>query len=286
MDYCFDTSAINRLNDDPDQRAIVTGLLAANRVLITAINIIETVVTEDPVRRISLLRLQQQLAKGYRPLRIPPELLKELTLARAGDLPSVTLTIDETGAGVWWALHEPETFGEEERQEGHAWKKKLEDAFTEANRLARPEIQKLFGVSNRPRSTGKLIQMLCKNPQSFISTASSSYESITNKPLSVEEMRDLFVKLPEWPLYFAGWAQGMYARALQERNYSPKNNPGTIDLWFAIYLGHCDFLITNDVAQYKALRVINVLNKRRIPRTRVLLYDQFRKRLVLSTATS
>jgi hypothetical protein len=62
MDYCFDTSAINRLHDDPDQRAIVVGLLTANRVLITAINVMEAVVTEDPARRISLLLLQKQLA--------------------------------------------------------------------------------------------------------------------------------------------------------------------------------------------------------------------------------
>jgi len=99
-------------------------------------------------------------------------------------------------------------------------------------------------------------------------------------------MRDLFVKLPEWPLYFAGWAQGMYARALQERNYSPKNNPGTIDFGSRFISGIAIFLSQMTLRQYKALRVINVLNKRRIPRTRVLLYDQFRKRLVLSTATS
>jgi len=142
-------------------------------------------------------------------------------------------------------------------------------------------MQKLFAFGDRPRSTGKLIQLLCRNPQSFISTVSSSYQSITNKPLSVEEMRDLFVALPQWPLYLAGWAQGMYARALQEKNYSPKNNPGTIDLWFAIYLEHCDFLVTYDIGQYKALRVINVLSKRRKPKARILLYDQFRKRLVL-----
>jgi hypothetical protein len=183
-------------------------------------------------------------------------------------------------------LHEPETLTEEERQEGYEWKKKLEDGFTGANRLARPEMQKLFGIGDRPRSIGKLIQLLCKNPQSFISTMSSSYQSITGKPISVEEMRELFVTLPEWPLYLAGWAQGMYARALQDRNYSPKNNPGTIDLWFAIYLEHCDVLVTNDIGQYKALRVINVLSKRRSPKTRILLYDQFRRRLVLSTATN
>src|SRR5271165_3765026 len=147
-------------------------------------------------------------------------------------------------------------------------------------------MQKLFGVGDRPRSIGKLIQLLCKNPQSFISTVSRAYQTVIGKPLSVEEMRELFVALPEWPLYLAGWAQGMYARALQESGYSSKNNPGTIDLWFAIYLEHCDVLVTDDRGQYKALRVINVLSRRRSPKSRIFLYDQFRKRLVLSTGTN
>jgi hypothetical protein len=53
-------------------------------------------------------------------------------------------------------------------------------------------------------------------------------------------------------------AQGMYALALQERNYGATRNAGTIDRWFALCLEHTDFLVTDDRMQYKALRVINV----------------------------
>jgi hypothetical protein len=33
MDYCFDTSGLNRLHDDKDREFIVAGLLATNNVL-------------------------------------------------------------------------------------------------------------------------------------------------------------------------------------------------------------------------------------------------------------
>lgn len=78
-----------------------------------------------------------------------------------------------------------------------------------------------------------------------------------------------------------GWAQGLYARALQDQDYGPRKNAGTIDLWFAVYLAHCDFLVTADRAQYGALRVINKIGRRSKSRAKVLLYDQLRKRLVL-----
>jgi hypothetical protein len=59
-------------------------------------------------------------------------------------------------------------------------------------------------------------------------------------------MRELFIDLPEWSLFLARWAQGMYALALQERNYGARRTVGTIDLWFALYLEHCGFLVTDD----------------------------------------
>lgn len=279
MDYCFDTSGINRLHDDSDRQGIVTSLLAANRVLITALNIIEAAVTENTGRRRSLLALERQLSGNDRPVRIPTEILKHLTIAYVQRLPSADIAIDDSDAQFWWVLHDPEKLDETNRQEAFVWKRELEKSFSESHREARLEVRKLFSPEP-PKSLGQLLQLCCNNPQSFLSTASALYESITGKLLDEIEMRVLFRVIPEWPLYLAGWAQGMYARAVQEQNYSPKKNPGTIDLWFAVHLAHCDFLVTNDYGQYKALRVINALGERRRGRARVLSYDQFRRRLV------
>jgi hypothetical protein len=77
----------------------------------------------------------------------------------------------------------------------------------------------------------------------------------------------------------------MYAGAVQDENYSPRKNAGTIDLWFAVHLAHCDVFVTNDLAQFKALRVINAIGGRRRKRARVLSYDQFRTQIMRENRT-
>ena len=280
MDICFDTSGLNRLHDDPEKDSIVAGLLTADQVLVTALNIREAVATEDAARRTSLIVLQRQLANGFRPLRTPIELLGEVTIARIQNRTSVTLTIDERSQGLWWALEEPEGLSSELQQESYEWKKNLEDQFTDAHRRARPNMKTLFTPANRPKSLAKLLRVFYLNPEFILPTVSAVYQKIAGVPLDMSGLFEVFSTLPEWPLYMAGWAQGMYARALQERHYGPRRNAGTVDLWFAVYLAHCDLLVTDDRAQYKALRVINKIGLRRGVRAQVLLYDQLRRRFL------
>jgi len=116
MDYCFDTSAINRLHDDPSRQAIATKLLGTNHVFITALNIVEAALTEDLARRISLLVLQQELSNNERPLSLPTEILRQLSMAYVQKLPSADIAIDDSDAQFWWILHEPEKLTEIDRQ--------------------------------------------------------------------------------------------------------------------------------------------------------------------------
>jgi hypothetical protein len=133
------------LYDDPERPALVAGLLASGRVLITAVNVIEAGGTENPTRRSGLLRLEKELARELIPLKVPNELLQEVTLAHVRGALTARITLSEAQAGIYGALHQPEKLGEQERQEVYRWKCSLEDSFAEANRLARPEFQMLFG---------------------------------------------------------------------------------------------------------------------------------------------
>ena len=68
---------------------------------------------------------------------------------------------------------------------------------------------------------------------------------------------------------------------MQESGYGHKGKAGTIDLSCAVYLPFCDrFVTAADVGQREALRLINVHNSR-VPRTRVISYDDFRGRLLV-----
>jgi hypothetical protein len=86
------------------------------------------------------------------------------------------------------------------------------------------------------------------------------------------------IREPAWPLYFLGYAYAVYRRAIQERDFSERRNAGAIDLGQAVYLTMCDRFITNDRAQYRALRLLNAVNTK--GRARVLSYDSFRGRLL------
>jgi hypothetical protein len=282
VDYVFDTSAINRLHDDLHRNEIVAGVIAANHVFVSELNLVEVMTTRVETRRISLVLLMKQLARGVMPLLTPTTLLKKLTIACLDGQSSPAITSDETAPEAWRAMQHPEKFLDEDARQGfYEEKQNIEKRFTHIHRVARTELPDIFPTGQRPKSFGQAIRFFCRNPLSLFATTAAVYKGVTGRNIDLDGMRQLFIDVPEWPLFLAGWAQGLYSRALQELNYGARTNVGTVDLWFALYLEHCDFLVTDDRLQYKALRVINVLAQRRRPRANVLLYDQFRRRLVL-----
>ena len=292
MDYCFDTSAFGAkhtlsLYDDPDRPALVAGLLASGRVLITSVNVFEASACEDQTRRIGLIRLQQQLIGEYRPLLVPNELLRQVTLAHFQGAGNATVTISDNHWGIWSGLQEPEQLGELERQEVYEWKSSLESPFDAAHRKARPEFDTVFRAfpEDKPLSVAKLIRFLRENEQLILDAVNPAYERITGVGLDISGMWTLFQELPAWPLYLAGWAHSLYHRALKDQNFGATSNPGTVDLMCAIYLSHCDYFVTADAKQRRALRVLNMFNTRQ-PRTLVISYEEFRRRLVIQYTTA
>jgi|SRR5271157_1907731 len=287
MDYCFDTSAIGArhtlsLYDDPDRQALVAGLLASGRVLVTSVNLFEAAACEDQARRIGLIRLQKELIGEYRPLLVPNELLREVTLAHFKGAKTARITISDKHWGIWSGLQDPEQLGEFERQEVYDWKRSLESPFTEAHRKARPEFDSVYRAfpKDKPPSVGQLIRFLRANEQLILSTVSPVYKRITGIGLDLPRMHALFQELPAWPLYLTGWAHSLYHRALKPQNFGATSNPGTLDLMSAIYLNYCDYFVTADAKQRRALRVLNLFNAHK-PRTRVISYQEFRRRLVI-----
>src|SRR5437763_11916205 len=104
LDYCFDTSALcakhtASLFDDPDRSALVAGLLASGRILITTINVIEACGCEDAGRRTRILRLQAELSRDFRPVLPPNELLKKVTLDHFHQKRTAEITISDDHSG-------------------------------------------------------------------------------------------------------------------------------------------------------------------------------------------
>jgi len=289
MSYCFDTSAVNALHDDPEREAITTGLLATSTLLITALNVVEVCATRCANRRSSLLGLLKRLSRNRAPLQIPNRLLQSLTVAYGKRQPVGLVLIDSEEAGIYWAaLHEPSKLGEDLRQEVLRWQQNYEEPFKQVFLKARENFQLIFkqGRTQRPMSRSALIRHYCRDDGFLFSYVGPIYKRATGAELSLHELRGLLLAVPEWSLWLSGWALSVYERCIQETRYGAggtgksRKKPGTLDLWCAIYLTRCDCFVTADIPQRRALRILNVFNPHQ-PRTRILSYDELRERLLL-----
>ena len=101
--YYFDTSAINKLLDDPEREQIVTGLLSIASFRISALNVIEAAKESDSVRKISLITLMNKLANNKRPLNRPNTILLNCMKAFSNNASNMEINRDEDLAGLWTA---------------------------------------------------------------------------------------------------------------------------------------------------------------------------------------
>jgi predicted nucleic acid-binding protein len=283
MIYCFDTSAINALCDDQDQSKVLSGL-APHRALLSCVNIAEVVSTSDASRRHTLLSLLKRVSNENNPLMMPNKLIRRATRAFAKGKKSLTITISREDAPFWWLMDDPASASDEEQKQALRWKESLEQPFIEAHRDARPAFQSLFSdAETPPRSVAQLLRSFKQQDTAIYDFLKRFYKKETGRYLSRDAMWRMFEILPQWPLYLAGWGHEMFARAICKSNYGIKGKPGALDLWCAIYLPLCDRFVTNDVGQYRALRLLNVLNKRFFEtrtRTHVLSYAHFKAELL------
>jgi hypothetical protein len=281
MIYCFDTSAINRLHDDTERQFLVRGILATNIARVTALNVVEAAATRDEARRRSLVYLLRQLSDGVRPLCTPNTLLQIMAKAHARGDSRAMITVPEEEEGIWAVVDHPEKLGENEREEALRWKESLEDPFKESHREARPAFQSLLesGKGGRPRSSAELIRLFIKNDLQVVELTQKLYSDATGRQISIDEARGFLKQTPEWVLFYCGWGHAIFVRALRKDKFGNRHNPGTIDLWCAIYLPHCDVFVTDDVPQRRSLRVLGVLNAKR---TRIMSYDEMLARLLVN----
>lgn len=280
MIYCLDTSAINQLLDDPEREPIVKALLSAGSVRITAYNVIEAAKTKGADRRSRLIDLMKRLAAGKRPLDRPNTILLSYAMAHANGASAALVNMDDQLYGLWVALNQPDLVDEEARQEVINWTAEWEGDFSKVVAEDRDQFQTLFQKLSheRPKTIAATLRAYLNRGDECRSLIGDIYQRHTNKSLT-DSAYQVLVREPAWPLYFLGYAYAIHKRAIQEHNFSKSRNAGAIDLVQSMYLTMCDRFITDDRAQYRALRLLNVLNTKR--NTQVIRYDHFRHRLLV-----
>ena len=280
MIYCFDTSAINRLLDDPEMEPIIKALISVGSFRITAYNVIEAAKTKCEDRRYRLIDLMKRLADRKRPLDRPNTILLSYAKAHADGAAAVSVNADDQLEGLWIALNQGDLVDEEARQELINWAANWEGDFSKVVAGDRDQFQALFHEipHERPRTSAATLRAYLNRKDECRSLIGDVYQRHTHKSLT-DSAYQVLVREPAWSLYFVGYAYAVHKRAIQEYKFQKKRNAGAIDLGQALYLTMCDRFITDDQAQYRAIRLLNVLNTKR--NTQVIRYDYFRDRLLV-----
>jgi len=282
---CLDTSAFNALLDDEENERLISLTNDRFKPLITSIAIAEVIATPGEDRRWALLSLMKRMSDGTRPLAMPNTLLWRATREFGKANTKITVTITERDAAFWHILENPQTAGDSERLKALEWKDSLERSFSEAHARARGAFQNLFSQdpTSRPRNVAALFRYFRTHDQEIYSFVAKSYRRETGKTLARGALWQLFKRVPNWPIYLAGWGHEMFARAISETNYGRRGKPGNLDLWCAGYLPYCDVFVTNDEGegrggQYNALRLLNRLISPDVKpqRARILTFRRFR----------
>lgn len=281
MIICFDTSAINRLLDDPDSNSLVSGITAALSTRISAFNVLEAAQTVSQSRRHALIGPMKRLAKRTRPLDFPAMILAGAARAHAAGESSMVVNAHRDLEGVWRALNGPQFVDDSARREAADWAREWMRDFESTVAGDREEFQRV-----RRLQPPDWPQTLSATIRSYLEPIDAIYEAFglpfyrahTGKVLTLEDFAAL-IREPIWPLYYVAYTYALHQRSIQSENYSAKRNAGVLDLTQSVYLSMCDKFVTNDRAQLRALRVINVFNTKRA--TEVLSFDTFRRRLTL-----
>ena len=166
------------------------------------------------------------------------------------------------------------------------WAESVEAPFKQAHLDGREEFQEIFRQvpEERPKSRAAAMRQSCGNDDLMHFFVSQAYAQYVGQELEPARARSFLRTNPEWALHWLGWIHQWYERGVQPVAYGWRRKPGTIDLSFAVYLPLCDRFVTDDKGQFRALRMLNVYNKSldKTRRTEVLLYNQFRRRLIVN----
>jgi hypothetical protein len=278
MVFLFDTSALNKLHDDPDGGAIVSGLLATNRIGVSALNVVEAGRTASVTHRQSLLRLLKQMTGNDRPFEMPNVLVRRAMVAYSRRSQILNYSINSDADALWQVLINPELLDEPTRLGLDDHHRSLEEDFLRCHRAARPHFQRLFQPgATIPRRAPFLLRGYMSRPDFLREVVDQLYIGAVGETITVDRLPELFGVVPEVAGFLLAWGHSVHQRAVARESYG-SNNAGIVDLWFATYLPRVDRFVTADDKQYRALRLVARIVAKRCS---VIRYETFLRRMLV-----
>lgn len=282
--FYLDTSAINRLYDDPNLEELKATIKNKAQVYISVFTVAELASTSDKYRRTGLLKIAKDITGNYRPAAMPGELLKRSLEAINDFAPDMDNSMGTEWDGLWIGLNDPTLIDEESYHEIIEWKAQQEAWYHQIHERGRPLMQetiKKLPLEERATlmsSFAKLIRYY-RPDRDFLNdfVANMAYRSGTEIHITRVLTERIIKHSEHWRFFLAGMAYSMYGRAIRSSSFGRDKNPGSIDTQQSIYLTLCDVFVTADRQQYRMLRSITPFGHRK---RKIWTYPKFRSWLL------
>ncbi|UCH93688.1 MAG: hypothetical protein JSV88_25935 [Candidatus Aminicenantes bacterium] len=247
-------------------------------VCLSLLNIFELLVYKNVVLRDKLLKFYNKLNnKNYLPLDFPLDLLKKFYLGYKSGQKNVNWGNSEIGETSLAYLENPTAI---KANEINSVEKYLEDTkkfFRIAGESSRkrPFVKEMFKNKNEPKNIGEFLELALNSDSILTELFEETIQFLGVKDYKKEEGIFFIKKVEPWLFFWGAYFGGIYNQTFK-REYNP--NPDIIDISQAIYLGACDYFITDDIALFSLLENLNKLDfvkKKRI----ILRSEEFLKTL-------
>jgi hypothetical protein len=269
----FDTSGINALRYDPNQKRIVERLETEFHVRISESSLVEVSGTRDSEARRKLLDLCERLLHFGECIMPYHWIITEMARCNTRykerfEWRDVDVRASMIGEEiVERRLVLDDAIAEEVRLDSREKNREFLDIF----RDARERFRDAFDGQQLPSITG-LIRMAKADGGTFWKHAASQYERANLSAISDSGIRSFINRCPPFHALTLVSCVAQFQYGLPERKEKAEYKAGRLDLFMATYLPYCDLFVTGDEGQENALSVIATevgLS------TRVMSYSEF-----------
>lgn len=276
----LDTSAINRLTDDPDRASLLPNILGRFDIRLSFTVASELVATKDAPRRSNLLAVCKELMHSGDCIHNAYNLLRILISAFEGSQNFDWQRVDVRCQEAEDILRSGSAFDDGESQSMRDENKEDKCKFEEFYRLFTHRYNEAFAQpgATRPASLSESVERF-RQSRSFDKMASVLYAYIAGRDPRREHPPATTVKhflrsCPPFQAYLLGLCAARYTRNLKPTGL-PSMRAGALDTSMTVCLPYCSVFVTNDIGMQNCFKEIGTIAT--FP-AEVLSYDCFRRR--------
>jgi hypothetical protein len=278
----FDTSAINRLADDPDSDALLAGAATGFYVQLSFKSVREIAATNRTERRLALLAVCQRLLKFGGCIDPAGPILEKMIVRFESDARFDWKAVDVGLPEAALRISEMEGISDDLAKRVRAEQVNHKNAFKEVFRDAKPHFQKVLATTQGepPRDAAELVARL---EETFWKTAENAYARFGRKPADGARVREFAKRCDPFRALVNAFFVAAYDLCVRSPGSSTSFRSGSGDALMSVCLPYCNQFVTNDTKSGGQLAFYEeVCSLAKIGPLTVRSYDAFRSALCVA----